>query len=219
MRGGFRAQPPAPHHCSGPAPRGTGTAEPGRTGTITAMTAKSPSWAVTRNAALRALLRVTYPSVTFAVRNGTFGSAAVTWTDGPPAHAVRRTLNDSPVLSYRPDRIELTRQHSLELTVVGFLRTRADGFGDTLLAATVARDWSGTRPSDEWASLAHYLDAAQVSAAEWSDARTAIALAQVREPSDTVGRAYTLALFLTHHGDLLDAVTSPTAPAGLKNTP
>lgn len=181
------------------------TADPPPCGTMTCMTFRRPSWAVTRNTALRTLvdtLRAAYPDVTFDVwRHGL--QIDVEWDDGPTSAAVHDMLRAArPRNRLRNTGVHPIRTMSHELHAVAYLRAYAAG-EDTWSQKAHAQN---AEPGGA-TSLARTLDAATITGAEWAAGRLVTALVPA------TGRAFhwtAVAKAVHDHGHILDTVLAET---------
>lgn len=176
-----------------------------------------------RTSAARTALFHAHPDTTFAIitepdLSGT-DVTAITWTDGPTIATVR-TLLTGPLHLAPPhgDQLDARRAHSAALTAAAYLRAAAAGDTSWLTEPT-----PGALPGEadgqyRWApELADDLDEADISYPLAQAARLAVMLtaptpAQKLTPPDlwAVPTSLTLALFIAHHGDVLDAVLHDT---------
>lgn len=113
-----------------------------------------------RNADLREALVLEYPATTFSLRNGAHGAARVSWTDGPPEHAVEALLRSVPADLVDPGdhwAVELRRSATPQFIAAAYVRAQAlgvDFYGE---------NEDGGRTGARWALVWERLDAGDVT--------------------------------------------------------
>lgn len=132
------------------------------------------SWAVARNAQVRAAAAGAFPGVKFSVRAGSAGRAAVTWLDGPTRPQLQEVLGELA------DACVFHRDHSLRLVAAATVRAVEAGRPAYLgeRGQEPRRVWP-LQPEFESSRTAYEFDVSpqEVSPTQWSCADVALALA------------------------------------------